>query len=109
MDRPASVRQALAKIIYGNPFKPVRARRRPAPAARPTGRGAAQSVMTVRQEKEHLGKLFRKFDIDGDGCLTIFEFSLLANALGREMYPIQVWCCFDGACVCVCMCVCLYV
>lgn len=37
-----------------------------------------------------LAKEFQKFDIDRDGGLTIFEFSLIANSLGRDMYPIQL-------------------
>ena len=34
--------------------------------------------------------MFRKFDIDKDDALTQFEFSLAAQALGRDMVPIQV-------------------
>jgi hypothetical protein len=70
LERTASISQTLAKLVYGNPFKPAR--------------------MTLKQEKEFLYEEFVKFDLDKDGGLSMFEFSLLAHALGREMFPIQL-------------------
>jgi Ca2+-binding EF-hand superfamily protein len=70
LKRPATRAQTLAKLVYGNPFQ--------------------TAVMSVRTEKQHLRFAFDKFDVDHDGELTLVEFALAANYLGRELFPLQV-------------------